>query len=280
MLEEGGSEMEKLIITVAICGAEAGKLDNPALPVTPEEIAQEAYKSYLAGASVVHLHVRDQQGNPSQDVGNFRYAMESIRQKCDMIIQISTGGAIGASPEERVAPLELMPEMASLTCGTVNFGEGVFWNPPNLIAHFARRMKELGVRPEIEVFEAGMIQNALNLVKKGLLDSPLHFDFVMGVPGGITGYLRDLIYLSETVPPGSTWTVAGIGRFELSLAVAAIILGGHVRVGFEDNIYYCKDVLAESNAQLVERVKRIALELGREIATPAEARRILHISRA
>jgi 3-keto-5-aminohexanoate cleavage enzyme len=172
-----------------------------------------------------------------------------------------------------------MPEMASLTCGTVNFGEGVFWNPPNLITGFARRMKELGVRPEIEVFEAGMIQNALNLVKKGLLDSPLHFDFVMGVPGGITGYLRDLIYLSETVPPGSTWTVAGIGRFELPLAVAAIILGGHVRVGFEDNIYYRKDVLAESNAQLVERVKRIALELGREIATPAEARRILHISR-
>jgi 3-keto-5-aminohexanoate cleavage enzyme len=206
--------------------------------------------------------------------------MESIRQKCDMIIQISTGGAIGASPEERIAPLELLPEMASLTCGTVNFGEGVFWNPPNLIARFAKRMKELGVRPEIEVFEAGMIQNGLNLVKKGLVDAPLHFDFVMGVPGAITGYLRDLIYLSETVPPGSTWTVAGIGRFELPLAVAAIILGGHVRVGFEDNIYYRKDVLAESNSQLVERVKRIALELGREIATPAEARQILHISRA
>lgn len=280
MLQEGGREMEKLIITVAICGAEAGKLDNPALPITPEEIAREAHRSYLAGASVVHLHVRDQQGNPSQDVDIFRLVMESIRQKCDVIIQISTGGAIGASPEERVAPLELLPEMASLTCGTVNFGEGVFWNPPNLIAHFAGRMKELGVRPEIEVFEAGMIQNALNLVKKGLLDLPLHFDFVMGVPGGITGNVRDLIYLSETIPPGSTWTVAGIGRFELPLAVAAIILGGHVRVGFEDNIYYRKDVLALSNAQLVERVKRIALELGREIATPAEARQILHISRA
>jgi 3-keto-5-aminohexanoate cleavage enzyme len=138
-------------------------------------------------------------------------------------------------------------------------------------------MKELKIKPEIEVFEAGMINNALQLVKKGLLQLPLHFDFVMGVPGGITGNIRDLVYLVESIPSGSTWSVAGIGRFELPLAVAAIIMGGHVRVGFEDNIYYSKGVLAQSNAQLVERVVRIARELGREIASPEEARRILNL---
>lgn len=269
--------MDKLIITVAVCGAEVTKQDNPNLPTTPEEIAQDVYNCFLKGASIVHLHVRDKDGKPTQDIEVFKKTMELIRSQCDIIIQISTGGALSATPEERAAPLALIPEMASLTCGTVNFGSGVFWNPPDLIESFARRMKELKIKPEIEVFEAGMINNALQLVKKGLLQLPLHFDFVMGVPGGITGNIRDLVYLVESIPSGSTWSVAGIGRFELPLAVAAIIMGGHVRVGFEDNIYYSKGVLAQSNAQLVERVVRIARELGREIASPEEARRILNL---
>ena len=269
--------MDKLIITVAVCGAEVTKQDNPNLPTTPEEIAQDVYNCFLKGASIVHLHVRDKDGKPTQDIEVFKKTMELIRSQCDIIIQISTGGALSATPEERAAPLALIPEMASLTCGTVNFGSGVFWNPPDLIESFARRMKELKIKPEIEVFEAGMINNAIQLVKKGLLQLPLHFDFVMGVPGGITGNIRDLVYLVESIPSGSTWSVAGIGRFELPLAVAAIIMGGHVRVGFEDNIYYSKGVLAQSNAQLVERVVRIARELGREIASPEEARRILNL---
>jgi 3-keto-5-aminohexanoate cleavage enzyme len=269
--------LDKLIITVAVCGAEVTKQDNPNLPTTPEEIAQDVYNCFLKGASIVHLHVRDKDGKPTQDIEVFKKTMELIRSQCDIIIQISTGGALSATPEERAAPLALIPEMASLTCGTVNFGSGVFWNPPDLIESFARRMKELKIKPEIEVFEAGMINNALQLVKKGLLQLPLHFDFVMGVPGGITGNIRDLVYLVESIPSGSTWSVAGIGRFELPLAVAAIIMGGHVRVGFEDNIYYSKGVLAQSNAQLVERVVRIARELGREIASPEEARRILNL---
>jgi len=271
--------MEKLMITVAVCGAEVTKKDNPALPITPQEIAEDVYQSYLNGASLVHLHVRDKDGNPTQDPEVFRQSIELIKAKCDIIIQISTGGAVGMTPEERSAPLALRPEMASLTCGTVNFGDGVFWNPPDLMENFASKMKELGVKPEIEVFEAGMINNALRLVKKGLVSEPLHFDFVMGVPGGITGNVRDLVYLVGSLPPGSTWTVAGVGRFELPLSVAAIMMGGHVRVGFEDNIFYKKGKLASSNAQLVERVSRLARELSREIATPDEAREILHLAR-
>ncbi len=267
--------MEKLIITVAVIGAEVTKADNPALPITPEEIAEETHRAYLAGASMVHLHVRDEEGKPTQDTGVFRKAMDLIRARCDIILQVSTGGAVGMTGEERVKPISLGPEMASLTCGTVNFGGGVFWNPPDLIEDFARKMKEAEVKPEIEVFEAGMIHNAMRLVWKDVLNLPLHFDFVMGVPGGIGGHLRDLIYLVESIPQGSTWSVAGIGKYELPLAAAAIILGGHVRVGFEDNIFYTKGVLADNNAQLVSRVKRLALELGRGVASPQEARRIL-----
>lgn len=152
-------------------------------------------------------------------------------------------------------------------------------NSEEYMEKFARRMKELGVKPEIEVFERGMINNALKLVKKGLVDMPLHFDFVMGVPGAITAELRDLLYLVESIPADSTWTVAGIGRFELPLAAAAITLGGHVRVGFEDNVYYSKGVLAKSNAELVERIVRLAKELGREVASPDEARVILGIKK-
>jgi 3-keto-5-aminohexanoate cleavage enzyme len=269
--------MEKLIITVAVCGAEVGKKDNPNLPISLEEIAEDVYNSYLAGASMVHLHVRDKEGNPTQDVATFKRTIELIKSRCDIIVQISTGGAVGMTAEERSAPLNLRPEMASLTCGTVNFGSVVFWNPPDLIESFALKMKELEIKPEIEVFEAGMINNALQLVKKGIVPPPLHFDFVMGVPGGITGNVRDLVYLVESIPPESTWSVAGIGRYELSLSVAAIIMGGHVRVGFEDNIFYSKGTLAASNAQLVERVSRLAHELGREVASPNEARKILNL---
>lgn len=271
--------MEKLIITTALTGAETTKEQNPNLPITPQEIAQSAYEAYKAGSSLIHLHVRDKDGKPTQSVEVFKEAMDLIKEKCDVIVQVSTGGAVGMTAEERVQPVTLSPEMATLSTGTVNFGDGVFENPPDYIELFAKRMKEYGVKPEIEVFEQGMIYNALRLVKKGLVDMPLHFDFVMGVPGGITAEPRDLIYLVETIPAGCTWTVAGVGRYELTLASMAIIMGGHVRVGFEDNIFYKKGELAKSNAQLVERVVRLAKEFGREIATPDEARAILGLKK-
>ncbi|EOD01911.1 3-keto-5-aminohexanoate cleavage protein [Caldisalinibacter kiritimatiensis] len=269
--------MQKLIITAALTGAEVTREQQPNLPLTPDEIAEAAYEAYKAGASIVHIHARDKDGNPTQDYEVYKEIKEKIEAKCPVIFQPSTGGAVWHSLEERLQPVELKPEMATLSAGTCNFGSDVFMNSQEYIEKFAKRMKELGVKPEIEVFERGMINNALSLVKKGLIDEPLHFDFVMGVPGAITGELRDLIYLVESIPKGSTWTVAGIGRYELPLATAAIILGGHVRVGFEDNIYYRKGELAKSNAQLVERIVRLAHELGRDVATPDEAREILSI---
>lgn len=271
--------MDKLIITAALTGAEVTRKEQPNLPLTPDEIAEAAYEAYKAGAAMVHVHARDSEGNPTQDYEVYKEIKEKIEAKCPVIFQPSTGGAVWHSPEERLQPVELKPEMATLSCGTCNFGSDVFMNSEEYMEKFARRMKELGVKPEIEVFERGMINNALKLVKKGLVDMPLHFDFVMGVPGAITAELRDLLYLVESIPAGSTWTVAGIGRFELPLAVAAITLGGHVRVGFEDNVYYSKGVLAKSNAELVERIARLAKELGREVATPDEAREILGLKR-
>jgi len=270
--------MQKLIITAALTGAEVTREQQPNLPLTPDEIAEAAYEAYKAGASLVHVHARDKDGNPTQSYDVYKEIKEKIEAKCPVIFQPSTGGATWHTPEERLQPVELKPEMATLSCGTCNFGPDVFMNTEEYMEKFAKRMQELGVKPELEVFEKGMINNALKLVKKGLLDTPLHFDFVMGVPGAITAELRDLLYLVESIPEGATWTVAGIGRYELPLATAAIMLGGHVRVGFEDNIYYNKGELAKSNAQLVERIVRIAKELGREVATPDEARKILNIN--
>lgn len=267
--------MEKLIITAALTGAEVTREQQPALPITPEEIAEEAYQAYLAGASIVHIHARKADGTPTQDYEVYKEIKERIEAKCNIIFQPSTGGAVWHSPEERLQPVLLKPEMATLSTGTCNFGSDVFMNTQEYMEKFAVKMQEMGVKPEIEVFERGMINNAMGLLKKGLIKEPIHFDLVMGVPGAITGEVRDLLYLVESLPKGCTWTVAGIGRSELPLAVMAIIMGGHVRVGFEDNVFYSKGVLAESNAQLVERIARISREMGREVATPDEARKIL-----
>ncbi|SMD03212.1 3-keto-5-aminohexanoate cleavage protein [Sporomusa malonica] len=273
--------MDKLIITVAPVGAETTRQDNPNLPLTPEEIAEEVFRCEEKGASIVHLHVRDAEGEATQSKAIFQETIQLIQKHSKIIIQTSTstGGPSCMTPDKRLQPVLLNPEMATLTTGTVNFGEGIYANPLPVVAEFAKMMVERGVKPEIEVFEVGMIQNALSLVKQKILQLPLHFDFVMGVPGGIGGEPRHLVHMVDSLPPGCTWTVAGIGRSELPLATMAIVMGGHVRVGFEDNVYYTKGVLANSNAQLVERVARIASELGRPVATPDEARAILGLNR-
>lgn len=271
--------MEKLIITAALTGAEVTRDVQPNLPITPDEIAEAAYQCYLAGASIVHIHARDEEGNPTQSYDVYKEIKEKIEEKCNIIFQPSTGGAVWHGPEERLQPVELKPEMATLSCGTCNFGPDVFMNSEEYMEKFASRMKELGVKPEMEIFERGMIENAKKLVKKGLAKAPVHFDFVLGVPGACPATPEDLMHMVKAIPEASTWTVAGIGRHELPLATMAILLGGHVRVGFEDNVYYSKGQLAKSNAELVERIVRIAKELDREIATPDEARKILGIVR-
>jgi 3-keto-5-aminohexanoate cleavage enzyme len=271
--------MEKLIITAALTGAEVTKEVQPNLPITPEEIAIEAEKAYEAGASIVHIHAREEDGSPTQDIEYYKEIKEKIEKRCPVIFQPSTGGATWHTAEERLQPVDLSPEMATLSTGTCNFGSDVFMNSQEYIIKFAKKMKEKGVKPEIEVFEPGMIANAEYLVKKGLIEEPIHFDFVLGVPGAMPASAKNLVFMSESIPKGSTWTVAGVGRHETPLAMIAIAMGGHVRVGFEDNIYYKKGEIAKSNTQLVKRIVRMANEIGRKVAKPDEARKILNIKR-
>ncbi|MCL2562264.1 MAG: 3-keto-5-aminohexanoate cleavage protein [Rikenellaceae bacterium] len=269
--------MEKLIITAAISGAEVLKEHNPAVPYTVKEMVREAKSAYDAGASVIHLHVRRDDGTPTQDKARFKEVMDAILAEIpDVIIQPSTGGAVGMSNDERLQPTELRPEMATLDCGTLNFGgDEIFENTENTIKYFGDRMIELGIKPELEVFDKSMIEMALRLHKKGHIQKPMHFGFVMGVNGGIGGDIRDFAFLRGSIPSDATYSVAGIGRHEFTIAMLAIIDGGHVRVGFEDNVYVSKGVLAKSNGELVEKVVRLAREFGREIANPHEAREIL-----
>lgn len=272
--------VQPLIITAAVVGAELSRQDTPFLPLTPDEIAEEAWEAQQAGAAMVHLHARAADGSPTQDIQAYQSIIQAVRSRCpDLIIQVSTGGAVGMSAEERLQPLALQPDMASLTSGTVNFGEEVFYNSLPMIRQFARAMLEKNIRPELEIFDSGMIANALRLLKEGLLREPLHFNFVLGVPGGAAGTLKNLMHMVESVPPSSTWCASGIGAAQLPLTTMAILLGGHVRVGLEDNIYYRRGELSQGNAPLVARAVRLAGELGRPLATPNEARRILNLER-
>lgn len=270
--------MEKLIITAALVGAEVTREDTPHLPVTPEEIGEAAAEAYEAGASIAHIHVRDGEGKPSQSRDLYEAAILEIRKRCPIIVQVSTGGAVGMSAKDRLQPVSLGPEMATLTTGTVNFGQDVFMNSLADIRRFAETMKRYKVRPEFEIFDTGMIRTAMELVRDGWVQGHLHFDFVMGVPGGMPATARHLLLLIDQLPEGATWTVAGIGRHQLPMAALGVTMGGHVRVGLEDNLYYRKGELA-TNAQLVARVKRIAGELDRGVATPEEARRLLDLAR-
>jgi len=270
-------KMEKLIITAAICGAEVTKEHNPAVPYTIEEIVREAKSAYDAGASIIHLHVRWDDGTPTQDTKRFQEAVDAIKAVCpDVIVQPSTGGAVGMTDLERLASTDIVPtpEFATLDCGTCNFGgDEIFINTDNTIFNFAKIMKEKGIKPELEVFDKGMIDIALKADRKGLLVHPLHFDFVLGVQMSAT--IRDLVFMVGSLPQGSTWTATGIGKSTWTIAAATIAMGGHVRVGFEDNVYLEKGVLAKSNGELVARVARLSREIGREVATPDEARVIL-----
>lgn len=270
--------MDKLIITCAVTGAEVTKKDNPAVPYSPEELAESSYAAVKAGASIIHLHVRNPDGTPTHRKEVFQETVERIRKKCDPVIMVSTGGAVGMTVDERCEGLEAGTEMASLTTGTVNFGKDVFLNAPEMIEKIAVKIREKKMKPEIEVFDAGMVDNAGALVRKGLLTAPLQYQFVLGVPGGLGASARNLTYLADSVPPGSTWCVAGVGRHQFTMAAHAILMGGHVRVGLEDNVYLRKGVLAPSNAALVERAAAIAKEFDRELADPAEARRLLGIT--
>lgn len=265
------------ILTCAITGAETKKEHNPNLPVSPREQALAAKACAEAGASVIHLHVRDEAGNPSQDIARFEEVARLIHAECDVILQFSTGGAVGESTARRLAPLSLRPEMASLNVGSINFGDEVFVNLPKDVALLAEEMKRLAIKPEIEVYDIGMLEYGASLVSKGLIPAPAHFQFVMGTKFGISASRENLEFMRRKIPAGSTFAVAGIGRFQMEMVKPALELGGHVRCGFEDNIYLSKGVLAESNAALVEKVVGLAKEMGKRPASPAEARKLLQL---
>ena len=271
--------MEKLIITAAICGAEVTKEQNPAVPYTVEEIVREAKSAVDAGAAIVHLHVREDEGTPTQSKARFKECIDAIYEVCpDVIIIPSTGGAVGMSAEERLQPTELFPEMATLDCGTCNFGDEVFENTMPMMRDFGKRMIENNIKPEYECFEMGHLDTVLKMAQKGQVPgAPMQFNFVLGVPGCTPATVQNLAWLVNSIPAGSTWTATGIGRHAFTLAAHAIAMGGNVRVGFEDNLNLEKGVPAKSNGELVAKVVRIAKELGREIATSAEAREILSL---
>ena len=270
-----------VVITAALVGAETTREQTPHLPISAEEIGEEALRCREAGAAMVHLHVREPDGRPSQRKELFAAAIAAVRQRCDILVQVSTGGAVGMSADERCGALDLTgplkPDMATLSTGSVNFGDDVFLNPRPFVLEIARRIRACGARPEVECFDAGMMDEALFVAREGLLELPAHYDFVLGVPGALAADESALRFLVSRLPAGSSWTVAGMARHELPMAELALAMGGHVRVGLEDNIYLSKGVLAKGSYELVAAAAERALAAGRRPATPSEARALLRV---
>jgi 3-keto-5-aminohexanoate cleavage enzyme len=269
--------MNPLVITCAPVGAEVRPDQTPYLPYTPTLLGETARAIREAGASIIHVHCRNDDGTNTHSVERFREAYDAIRANSDLIVQFSTGGAIGMTPEERAGVLQLRPEMATLTCGSVNFGDDIFENSFPIMRALLKKMNEYGVRPELEIFDKGHIANARKVARERLLSFPQHVDLVLGVPGGLDATVSNLADLVDDLPEGCTWSVAGIGRQQLPMAMTAIAMGGHVRVGLEDNLHYSRGRLAR-NEELVARVARIAGEAGRPVATPDQARKLLGLA--
>ncbi len=266
------------IITVAITGSVPKKKDNPAVPISVPEQIESTHAAYEAGAALVHVHVRNDDGTTTSDPERFGRFLEGIRKHCpDLIVQFSTGGRSG-SGNERGGMLFHRPDMASLSTGSVNFKTMIYENHPQLIVDLAAAMLEYDIKPEIEIFDLAMLYNAANLVTAGLLKPPVHVQFVLGVPNALPAdreVLEFEIAQLERVLPGATWTAAGVGRYQLPVNEWSLELGGHCRTGLEDNVRFDKSRLAASNAQLVARVAELAGSFGRPVATPAQAREIL-----
>ena len=267
--------MTKLLITVAPCIPPYMATGIVGLDLSPEGIAAEVVRAHAAGASVAHLHVWDERGQPTQDLAAFRRTLALIRARCDIVIEGSTGGVNTLTPAERCVSLQADIELASLNPGSVNYDKGVYVNSPDDVAYWAHEMHRRGIKADAAIFEAGMIANTVALAERGWIAPPMLFSFVLGQPGALPATTKNLLFLSESVPAGSVWGAAGHGGADLPMSALAMLMGGHARAGFEDNPYYRPGELATSNAQLIERLARLARELGREIASPAEARKML-----
>ena len=272
--------IDKVIVTVALTGSGSQWQKNPHVPIAPEEIANQAVDAFKEGAAVAHVHVRNPATKaPDPEVGLYREVMERIRDRCDMVVQLTTGGGgpYGISFEQRMCALDLHPEFASLNVASMTFGDSVFLNRPAEVEMAARRMLDFGIKPEVECYDIGHIAFAERLIQKGLLRDPTRISLVLGVVGGIPARPEHLIHMMNSLPPNCRPNIIAIGRSQFPLLTFGIGMGADVRVGMEDNIYLSKGVLAKSNAELVSKIVRIAKELGKEIASPSEARTALAI---
>ncbi len=272
----------KRIITVATTGAWPTKDNTPNVPIEPAEIAEEVYNCWKEGAAVCHIHCRNDAGQAAMEFRKFEETVRLIRAKkdCDIIINLTSSGGINLKEEDRIRPFyELVPEMASYDCGTMNWmHSGVFENNPQFLEKLGMMMQEKGVKPEVEVFDPGMIYNAAYYLKQGVLKAPLHIQFCMGVAGGIAATTKNLVFMKDVMDaacPGSTWSAFGVGKGSMEIMYAAVAMGGHIRVGMEDNVLYKKGQLADNNMQFVARARRVIEEFTCEVATPDEARQIL-----
>lgn len=276
--------MAKKIISVAVVGSHPTKAMNPAVPYSPQEIADAAVASRKAGAAIVHVHVREpDSGVPTSRIELFAEVVDRIRQRSDILINLTTSGLNVPGRdviEERLEPVGLKPEICSLDVGSMNFGERVFLNPPDWGRAAAQRMRELGVKPEIEVFDAGHVRQARVLIDEGVFAPPPFMQLCMGAGWGIEATPESLLFMKNLLPAGVPWSVLGVGRSQLPMITLGIILGGHPRVGFEDNIYLRRGVLLKSNAHAVEAAANLVETLQHEVATPADARRILGLREA
>ena len=271
--------MAKTMITVAPTGAFPTKEHNPAVPLTPREIADDVFECWQAGAAIAHLHMRDDAGKGTMDKARFVETVGRIREKCDIVLNLTTSGDLNATDETRMAHIiELQPELASYDAGTMNWGHTtLFVNHPQFLEKLGKTMIDNGIRPEIEVFDAGMFYNAAYYMKQGVIKAPGYYQFVLGAPGGTAATVENLVYLKSLLPAESVWSAFGIGAGHLPIMFAALSLGGHVRVGMEDNVLYAKGRLAKSNAEFVERATRVIREFNNEPASPADAREILNL---
>lgn len=273
--------MSKLIITCGITGSRIQKKETPYIPITPEEIAASAIEAVKAGASVIHIHVRDPETHiGTQDRDLYESVLTLIREEVDPVICLSTSGVPGKNMEyeKRLIPLELRPDMVSFDAGSMNFGNALFLNPPDFLEVLAKKAKEFNVKLELECFHTGMVNTCIQMMEADIIERPLHFQFVLGVRGGAPATVKSLITMVEMIPEDSTWSVIGIGKAQLPMVMTSMVMDGHVRVGLEDNIYYSRGILAKSNAQLVERIVRIAREFEREVVSPEEVREILALA--
>lgn len=272
----------KVIITVATTGAVTTREHTPFVPITPEEIAKEIIASAHAGAAIAHIHVRDEQGNASLDIEKTRRVIELVQAECDIVINLTSAGGVNLDEDDRIKPVtEFTPDLATFDAGTINWrNETIFENNPKFLERLATIMKEVNVKPEIEIFDSGMLRNVEYLQKKGFLTTDSHhFQFVLGVPGGAPATVEDLLFLKNKLPENATWSAFGVGRNRLPIMLTTLALNGHLRVGMEDNIFIKKDVLAETNVEFVEEAVQMVKVAGKEVATPDEARRILGINK-